>query len=276
MARTSVADGGFARRDVLGLLIAGAATFQARSALAAAACTPTPLPSGCDCKPYPDTLSSDDVLKKRGLLISLVADLIRDPAIRDDFNNNPDKLIARYGLPVDALAAFYTMSRECMHTYMTAQTAAWLDQFACYVPDNDLKSYKYDEPGLGSYDPNDPTKNCDQLADPAYPSPKPQIKQVRPGRYSVANGDLRLNIYGQSFPRTATVEFVGPSGTPTTPKSQTVSGTFRTSRLVAVFDANDLMVNPGDYKLKVVVKSSDAPNCLVELANWACPITITP
>src|SRR5947199_197381 len=112
MASRNVRDG-FARREVVGLLIAGAATFQARSA--GADCTQKPLPTGCSCTP--DTTVPDNILR-RGLLISLVADLIRDPKIRDDFNARPDEVVTRYGLAPDALATFYTMSRECMHSYI--------------------------------------------------------------------------------------------------------------------------------------------------------------
>jgi hypothetical protein len=124
------------------------------------------------------------------------------------------------------------------------------------VADDDLKTYQYDDPGLGD-------DNCDQLPDPAYPSPKPQIKQVRPRQHLVTK-DLRLNIYGQSFPRDAKV-ILKKGGTTLTPTDSKVLGTFRTSRMRAVFSKDDIAANPGDYEVKIVMKST---NCTVEIANW--------
>ena len=120
-------------------------------------------------------------------LLYLVADLMRDPELRQRFNQNPGRVMndARYGLDASQQDALMTMDKGIIGQ-------------ALYTLFN-----LYDFPA-GEFQPlSEDFFAEDGGIDPAYPDPKPGIFRFRPLAVSAAavNTDKKFEIavFGQSF-----------------------------------------------------------------------------
>ncbi|MDX2168771.1 MAG: hypothetical protein SF182_16990 [Deltaproteobacteria bacterium] len=228
--------GPLSRRDVITMLAAGAAAFQARAALgqtstATATVTPTVTATPTAWQPTAAAL-------KNGLLSSLVSDLIRNPKLRRRFNRDPQGVVESYDLTEAQKAAFYAMKQNAMHTFMKDETTDWLLAFK-----NDLdfaEVWNYDDQAT------DPT-SCDDTNTASYPSPLPKIFRFRPLTVAVG-GPQTLSVFGQSFAPDATLVLDPPVDV--TVVTQRITGTFRSSRLFATVDAKK--AGADQYTLKLM------------------------
>jgi hypothetical protein len=155
-------------------------------------------------------------------LLNIVADLMRQPELRQRLNRNPMAVIKEYGLdtaPQNQLAAFLTMNPVEIGRKLQA-----------------LMGQAEMEPG-DFPPPSEDFFQKDGGIDPAYPSPRPGIFRIRPRRISVAeitNNAFEFVVYGQSFVNTKLTLKRTSDGAEANLTHEHLIGTFRGSVLRAV------------------------------------------
>ncbi len=171
-------------------------------------------------------------------LVHIVSDLIRDPALRVQFNQDPVEVMDEYQLSVDERLTLLTMDRALI----TAAVKQELDNFQLSAGEFPPCSEEY-LPELGK-------------APPEYPDPVPAILRFRPLKVKQNAFPLELIVTGQSFSRApdAVVKVTDKANPANTLSvSSTLFGTYRCSRLRAVVAPKGaaLTVPAGMYKVEV-------------------------
>jgi hypothetical protein len=171
-------------------------------------------------------------------LVHIVSDLIRDPALRQQFNEDPVKVMDEYELTKAERLILLTMDRPGI----TAAVKQELDSFQVDKSEFPPCSEEY-LPELGQ-------------APPEYPDPVPAILRFRPLKVKKNALPFELIVTGQSFSRSpdAIVKVTEKANSSNTlAVSSTLFGTFRCSRLRAVVAPKGaaLTIPVGKYKVEV-------------------------
>jgi hypothetical protein len=171
-------------------------------------------------------------------LVHLVSDLIRDPSLRQHFNEDPVEVMDEYELTADERLVLLAMDRPTL----TAAVKQQLDNFQLAPGEFPPCSEEY-LPELGK-------------APPEYPDPVPAILRFRPLKVKKNALPFELVVTGQSFSRSpdAVVKVTEKANAANVlAVSSTLFGTFRCSRLRAVVapQGGALAIPPGKYKVEV-------------------------
>ena len=171
-------------------------------------------------------------------LVHIVSDLIRDPALRQQFNADPGAVMDEYNLTADERLTLLSMDRP----NVTAAVKQELDNFQLAAGEFPPCSEEY-LPELGK-------------APPEYPDPVPAVLRFRPLKVKQNPPSFELIVTGQSFSRAPdAIVKVTEKGNPANALavSSVLFGTFRCSRLRAVVAPKGaaLVIPLGKYTVEV-------------------------
>jgi hypothetical protein len=168
----------------------------------------------------------------KGLLLYMVADLMRDSGKQGAFVENPEQMMSKYGLNDNQRAIFYSMSAPTIGDYIRAEFTA-----------------------------NAPMQGGAPVL-PDWPSPDPQVRSFEP-RAATIGTTVALTIRGEGLLPSAAVRLIprGADGAPIAGTVKAVSGTFRETEMQATFDLAD--VGKGEYRVEVA-NGGDVP----ALRSW--------
>ena len=158
-------------------------------------------------------------------LIQLVADLIRSKKKRRKFNRYPQKMMEDYGLSSEASNCLYTMDRETVGNLIASE----LFQFQFEQGEFPLCK------GHGRI-----------FGAPLYPEPKPEIFAIDPKEFP-SQENVDVVVWGQSFPRDATLELEPLDGAPAPTLTEKLEGTYRCCQIHAKLK----QPQPGVYAVRV-------------------------
>lgn len=160
-------------------------------------------------------------------LLELIHDLTHDSDVRKRFNTNPDHVaVKEYGLDSLALGALYTMNPGKIADAIGSQLAAYDYMFM----DGEFASC-----GHLHQPPPTPPGGGGGMAQAQYPAPTPEIFRIAPSKWSLADGDFELCIYGQSFSPDARIDLIPTAGGANlTVTGGKVFGTFRCAEAYGV------------------------------------------
>jgi hypothetical protein len=170
---------------------------------------------------------------ENGLLLYMVADLMRDAAKQGAFVENPDSVMNSYGLSDHQRSIFYSMSAPRIGEFIREEFTA-----------------------------NAPLQGGAPVL-PDWPVPDPQVRSFEP-RAAAPGVLVALTIRGEGLLPTAAVRLIPRSadGGPTVAGTvDGVSGTFREAQMQATFDLSD--ATAGEYRIEVS-NGSDVP----PLRSW--------
>jgi hypothetical protein len=156
----------------------------------------------------------------KGLLLYMVADLMRDPSKQGAFVDSPNSIMDSYGLNDHQRATFYSMNAPLIADLIR-------DEFKANSPI---------ESGMP--------------VQPDWPAPDPQVRSFEP-RTAARGSLLSLTIRGEALLPSAAVRLI-PRSDEAAPVSGTVkgaAGTFREAELSATFDLSS--ASPGEYRVEV-------------------------
>lgn len=145
-----------------------------------------------------------------GLLL-LVAELIKEPALRQAFNANPSQVMLQFGLSKTERECLFSMDRGEIGSLISAQIQSVAFPVGEF-PATDVNCLP--EPGGGT---------------PAYPDPTPSIHRVRPNAVAVGDTNVEIVVHGQSFPPDARVRL--EQGNTVRTLTGDLIGTYRCSKL---------------------------------------------
>lgn len=157
----------------------------------------------------------------KGLLLYMVADLMRDPNKQGAFIESPNQIMDSYGLNDHQRATFYSMNAPRIADLIR-------DEFAA----------------------NSALENG-MAVQPDWPAPDPQVRSFEP-RTAARGTLLSLTIRGEALLPSASVRLVPRSQEAATPVGGTVkgaTGTFRETELSATFNLSS--ASPGEYRVEV-------------------------
>lgn len=160
---------------------------------------------------------------ENGLLLYMVADLMRDPNKQGSFVESPDKVMDSYGLNEHQRATFYSMNAPLIADLIR-------DEFKANSPIESGAPVQAD-----------------------WPAPDPQVRSFEP-RAGERGSLISLTIRGEALLPTASVRLIpraadSPGAQPVGGTVNGASGTFREAQLTATFDLSK--ASPGEYRVEV-------------------------
>ncbi len=168
-----------------------------------------------------------------GLLLYMVADLMRDAAKQGAFVENPEAVMNNYGLSDHQRSIFYSMSAPRIGEFIREEFTA-----------------------------NAPLQGGAPVL-PDWPVPDPQVRSFEP-RASAPGALVSLTIRGEGLLPSAAVRLIPRSDGETAPVVGAVSGvkgTFREAEMSATFDLAGAA--KGEYRVEVA-NGADVP----PLRSW--------
>ena len=168
-----------------------------------------------------------------GLLLYMVADLMRDASKQGAFVENPEAVMNSYGLSDHQRSIFYSMSAPRIGEYLR-------DEFTANAP------LQGGAPVL-----------------PDWPVPDPQVRSFEP-RAGAPGALVALTIRGEGLLPSAEVRLIpraGGEAVPVVGEVKGVKGTFREAEMTASFDLSG--ASKGEYRVEVA-NGADVP----ALRSW--------
>jgi hypothetical protein len=170
---------------------------------------------------------------ENGLLLYMVADLMRDASKQGAFVENPEEVMNGYGLSEHQRAIFYSMSAPRIGEFIREEFTA-----------------------------NAPLQGGAPVL-PDWPVPDPQVRSFEP-RAAIPDAIVALTIRGEGLLPSAAVRLIPRNGEATAPVAgavKAVTGTFRETEMSATFDLSG--APKGEYRIEVV-NGADVP----PLRSW--------
>ena len=170
---------------------------------------------------------------ENGLLLYMVADLMRDAAKQGAFVENPESMMNSYGLSDHQRSIFYSMSAPRIAEFIREEFTA-----------------------------NAPLQGGAPVL-PDWPVPDPQVRSFQP-RAATLGASVALTIRGEGLLPTAAVRLIPRTGDGIAAVEgavKGVSGTFREAEMSATFDLAGAA--KGEYRIEVV-NGQDVP----PLRSW--------
>jgi hypothetical protein len=194
-------------------------------------------------------------------LSRIVADLMSERDLRQDFNRRPLAVMRDYNLNAQERRVLYTMDPPTIANHVASPLDTQVQSFQ--IPQDEFR-------------PED--ENClpyAHVGQPQYPAPTPAVFRVTPRVIESAdkmNGLFELVVHGQSFSRNpnALIRLVDTNGTATDGQAPFVFGTMRCSRIRCVFG-----VAAGTYEVRVFNSPGTPQEIEAEQPDPVNPITIT-
>jgi hypothetical protein len=195
-------------------------------------------------------------------LSRLVADLMTERDLRQDFNRRPLQVMRSYNLDDQERRVLYTMDPPTISNFMP--------------PPLDAQVLGFGIPG-GEFHAED--ENCLPYANVTmaqYPAPTPMVFRVSPREIQASDktgaGMFEVVVHGQSFSRNpnAIIRLIDTNGTSTDGEAPFVFGTMRCSRVRCVFG-----VAAGTYEVRVFNSPGTAEQVEAEQPDPMNPIAIT-
>jgi len=193
------------------------------------------------------TLSGAD----SGALIQLIANLMHNPELRQEFNLRRERVLDKFDLDDDERTAIYTMTP----TTIAKAVSAEIDGFHDAVEKADKLFKKYEFPPVD--------ENFVPDIKGEYPSPEPQVFRLHPSWIRV--GDLPNNgadgfelvVFGQSFSIDAEISIVKDDKTIELDNDGVlVTGTLRCSRASTLVTSEDPF-KAGTYNVTLTLQPAE-------------------